>query len=168
MNLITDYRRQVILARFNMSFSSQTQKLVRHDRQACSEKLFCTHWPFYSIVNFEKKTTHRATSQRTCVLKWGIEKEHGKHEENINKTMKQWENYISIGPKQSSSTKFMCTCPFHRHKQMSTCITGGREKGGLSVAQRYTPHGRALYKDPDTGRRSQNPQILDKDKKGQS
>ena len=35
-------------------------------------------------------------------------------------------------------------------------------KGGLGAAQPYTrtPHGRALYKDPDTGKRKQNPDKL--------
>ena len=50
---------------------------------------------------------------------------------------------------------------------MSTCITRGTEKGGLGVAHRYakTPHGRALFKDPDTGRRKQNPDRLHKERK---
>ena len=53
--------------------------------------------------------------------------------------------------------------PWKRPKAHATCITRGPEKGGLGVAQR--PHGRALYKGPDTGRRKQNPDKLYKDRK---
>ena len=47
-------------------------------------------------------------------------------------------------------------------KVHATCITRGPRKGGLGAAQRYTktPRGRALYKNPDSGRRKKNKQTI--------